>query len=355
MFQTPYKSYNSAMDNSQRIVTIKDIAQELKLSVSTVSRALRDSAEIKLETKMLVKEVAARLHYTPNPIALSLKEKRSKIIGVIVPEIANNFSSNCIAGIEDIAYKKGYHVLIFQSHEKYEREKENVQLLVSRRIDGLIISLANETQCYDHLTDTIDKNIPLVMFDRVCHSINSHKVITNDYFGAYNGVEHLIQQGYHNIALITLPLNLSITQNRLNGYKDALKKYNLPVHDEWIIHSPIDVVCSEMTIRKILESDNRPDAIFISAERLNITCIKVIKEMGLRIPEDIALAGFSDNPITPYLAPALTAVKQPTFNVGQKAAELIIELIENNNTTRQYRTIQLDTALDIQSSSRRRV
>src|ERR1700761_374268 len=181
----PSKIKKASGMSEKHNVTIKDIAQKLKLSVSTVSRALRDSNEIKPATRQIVRELASELRYSPNPIALSLKEKKSKIIGVIVPEIANNFCAATIAGIEDIAYSKGYHVIIFQSHEKFEREVINTQLLTSRRIEGLIISLSNETDSLAHIHDIMDKGIPVVMFDRVSDEISTHKVVVNDYYGAY--------------------------------------------------------------------------------------------------------------------------------------------------------------------------
>lgn len=340
--------------SDQHNVTIKDIAQQLKLSVSTVSRALRNSTEIKPATRQLVRELAAELHYSPDPVALSLKDKKSKIIGVIVPEIANNFCAATIAGIEDIAYSKGYHVIIFQSHEKMEREVINTQLLNSRRIEGLIISLSNETNSYAHLHETIEKGVPVVMFDRVSDEIITHKVVVNDYYGAYRATEHLIQEGYHNIAHLTIAKFLSITQQRLNGYTDALKKYGIPFKQEWIVHCPnFNSAEIEQSIRRLFSGQQKPNAILASVERLATSCMNVLKEMNLRIPEDVALVGFSDNPINHLLAPSLTSVRQPTFDIGQQAAELLINLIENKNTLQKFKTVQLDTTLDIQASSRR--
>ncbi|HVW59304.1 MAG TPA: LacI family DNA-binding transcriptional regulator [Puia sp.] len=337
--------------SEQHIVTIKDIAQQLKLSVSTVSRALRNSTEIKPATRQLVRELAAELNYSPNPIALSLKEKKSKIIGVIVPEIANNFCASTIAGIEDIAYSKGYHVIIFQSHEKLDREVINTQLMASRRIEGLIISLSNETNSFDHIRETIDKGIPVVMYDRVSEDISTHKVVVNDYYGAYKGTEHLIQEGYHKIAHVTISKFLSITQKRLNGYVDALRKYDIPVRKEWIVHCNFET--AEQSIRELFSGKDRPNAILASVERLATSCMNVLKEMNLRIPEDVALVGFSDNPINHLLSPALTSVRQPTFDIGQQAAELLLNLIENKNAVQKYRTVQLETTLEIHDSSRR--
>lgn len=339
--------------SEQHNVTIKDIAQQLKLSVSTVSRALRDSSEIKPATRQIVRELAAELRYSPNPIALSLKEKKSKIIGVIVPEIANNFCAATIAGIEDIAYSKGYHVIIFQSHERFEREVINTQLLMSRRIEGLIVSLSNETHSLTHIREIMGKGIPVVMFDRVSDEISTHKVVVNDYYGAYKATEHLIQEGYHRIAHLTISEFLSITQKRMNGYSDALKKYDLPVRNDWIVHCNFDFPEIERSIRKLFSGPDKPNAILASVERLATICMSVLKEMNLRIPEDVALVGFSDNPINHLLAPPLTSIRQPTFDIGQQAAELLLNLIENKSGSPRFKTVQLETSLDIQASSQR--
>ena len=338
--------------NKPHSVTIKDIAQQLKLSPSTVSRALRDSKDIKPETRLLVRQVAEELHYSPNPIALSLKEKRSKIIGVIVPEIANTFCSATIAGIEDIAYKRGYHVMIFQSHEAYEREVASVHLLESRRMDGLIISVSGETRRFDHLEEM---NAPMVMFDRVHEGLPAHKVVVDDKAGAFQGVEHLIQQGFRDVAIISMAPWLSITENRLNGYKEALKKHKIPLRKEWMVHCDFNPTAMDNAIRNLFSGTEKPNALFFSVERLAISCLKVLGELGLRIPEDVALAGFSDNPVSPYLAPALTSIRQPTFEIGQISAELLIEQIEDPSAPIEYKTIQLNTTLDIRASSLRNV
>lgn len=332
-------------------ITIKDIAQRLNVSVSTVSRALRGSTDIKKETRELILQVADELNYRPNPIALSLKDKKTKVIGVMVQEIANNYCSATIAGIEDYANKMGYQVLISQSHEKYDVEVTNLHLLASRRVDGIIITLSNETKNAAHLQDLIDKGIPVVMFDRVCEYLPSHKVIVDDYEGSYNAAEHLIQQGYKRIAHLTISPCLAITQRRLQGYKDALKAHGLKTKKEWIIHCDFDPGHMENDVRNLLSGPHRPDAIFSSVERLSMVCLKVMKQMNLKVPDDVAIAGFSDNPVSGFLSPALTSVAQPTFEIGQHAAALLISQIETKERPKEYSTIQLKTRLDIRESS----
>ena len=340
--------------NSQHEITLKDIAQKLKISVSTVSRALRGSTEINPETCKQVLALAEELHYSPNPIALSLKDKRTKVLGVMVQEIANNYCSATIAGIENYAHNKGYHVIISQSQEQYETEVTNTKLLASRRIDGLIITVSNETKDVSHLQDLIDKGIPVVMFDRVSDQLQTHKVVVDDYRGAYDAACHLIEQGYHNIAHLTISKYLGITQNRLRGFLDAMKDHNLSVKKDWIVHCDFNTATIEKEIRKLFARKQRPDAILTSVERLSMMCLKVLKEMKLKVPDDVALAGFADNPLSRFLCPALTSVCQPTFEIGQQAAALLIDLIESKTEPEIYKTVTLKTCLDIQESSLRK-
>jgi LacI family transcriptional regulator len=335
--------------------TIKDIAKRLKISVSTVSRALRGSKDISDETRRLVLAVAEELHYSPNPIAISLRDKKTKVIGVIVQEIANNYCSAVIAGIEDIAFKMGYNVLISQSHEKIDIEVLNTRLLASRRIDGLLITISNETRNIDHLNEMIEKGIPVVMFDRISDELQTHKVVVDDYKGAFDATSHLIEQGYKKIAHLTISKHLPITQNRLNGYLDALKAHKLTAKKEWIVYCDFCEENMKNEIRKLVEGKTRPNAIFSSVERLTMVTVKVLKQMNLRVPEDVALAGFADNPLSRYLNPSLTSVCQPTFSIGQNATELLIELIESKKAEEKYTTLKLKTTLDIQESSLRKL
>jgi len=332
-------------------VTIKDIAERLKISVSTVSRALRGSADISDETRRMVLSLAEELQYSPNPIALSLRDKKTKVIGVIVQEIANNYCSAVIAGIEDIAFKMGYNVLISQSHEKINLEVLNTRLLASRRVDGLLITISNETSNVDHLKEMIARGIPVVMFDRISDGLQTHKVVVDDYKGAFDATSHLIEQGYKRIAHLTISKQLAITQNRLNGYLDALKAHKIPVRNEWIVYCDFDEANMKNEVRKLLSIKKRPNAIFSSVERLSMVSVKVLKDMKLKVPADVALAGFADNPLSRYLNPSLTAVCQPTFSIGQNATELLIELIESKKAEEKYTTIKLKTTLDVQESS----
>lgn len=335
-------------------VTIKDIARKLGLSASTVSRALRGSTEINDDTRKLVQELAAEWHYTPNSIALSLKEKKTKVIGVIVPEIANYFCSAVIAGIEDYAYNKGYHVIIFQSHEKYQRELMNIKLLESRRIDGLIISVSNETKNGAHIQELINKGIPVVMFDRICNEIDTPRVVTDDKGGAYIATKHLIEQGYARIAHLTMASQLSVTKNRTKGYSEALRDNDIPFQKKWVIACNFDIKNVKHAINKLFKATPKPNAILAASERIAIRSIEALKEMKLNIPGDVAMAGFFDNPVSRFIDPPLTSIHQPTFDIGLSSAKLLIEMIEGNTLQHQLKTIELKTTMEVRASSLRK-
>lgn len=335
-------------------VTIKDIARTLGLSASTVSRALRGSTEINDDTRRLVQELAEKLNYTPNPIALSLKEKKTRVIGVIVPEIANYFCSAVIGGIEDFAYNNGYHVVIFQSHEKYERELMNIKLLESRRIDGLIISVSNETKNGKHIQELINKGTPVVMFDRICNEVDTPRVVTDDKGGTFIAAKHLIEQGYKRIAHLTMASHLSVTKNRTKGYIEALRESNISFQKKWVIACNFDIASVKNAINKLFKDAPKPNAILAASERIALRSIEALKEMKLRIPADVAVAGFFDNPVSRFIDPPLTSIHQPTFDIGQSSARLLIEMIDSNKLQHQLKTIELKTTLEIRESTRRR-
>ncbi|HEY1165382.1 MAG TPA: LacI family DNA-binding transcriptional regulator [Chitinophaga sp.] len=334
--------------------TIKDIAKALGLSTSTVSRALRDSHEISTETKQLVLEYATRINYHPNPIALSLKEKRSRSIGVIVAEIANSFFSQAINGIESVAYDKGYNVIISQSHESYDKEVMTLQYLASRSIDGLLISVSTATKDLQHLRALHERGFPIVFFDRIVEDINTHKVMVDNFRGAYDATMHLIKQGYKNIATITNSENLSITRERVAGYVEALAQKNTKARKSMIkycFHGGMILSEVEEAITQLMKTKPRPDAIFTSSDKLTTGCMRVLKSKGIRIPEDIAVVGFSNSDLIELLDPPLTVVRQPAFEMGQVATELLLQLIESKRPVKDFERKILATSLIVQQST----
>ncbi|HQY11523.1 MAG TPA: LacI family DNA-binding transcriptional regulator [Ferruginibacter sp.] len=335
-------------------ITIKDIAKALGLSTSTVSRALRGSYEISPETKKLVIEYAEQYNYRPNPIALSLKERRSRSIGVVVCEIANNFFSQAINGIESIAYNRGYHVIISQSHESYDREVVNVEHLASRSVDGLLVSLSSETEHIEHFKNLHEKGFPIVFFDRITEEIETFKVVVDNYKGAYDATQHLVDSGYTKIAHVTSSQHLSISKERLDGYKAALADNGIALNESYIRycnHGGMIYTELEDAVKSLVQLKDRPDAIFSAGDRLTISCLNALRSIGLKIPDDIALVGFSNSPLAELLNPALSVVKQPAFEMGQVATELLIKLIESKRPVTEFEKVVLQTEIFTRESS----
>jgi LacI family transcriptional regulator len=328
--------------------TIKDIARALGLSTSTVSRALRDSYEISEDTKRLVMDYAEKIHYKPNPIALSLKERRSYSIGVIVCEVANSFFSQAINGIESIAYNKGYHVIISQSHDSYEREVINVQHLANRSVDGLLVSMSAETTDLSHLQRLHDEGLPMVFFDRVTDAIETHKVTVNNKKGAFEATEFLIKEGHTKIAHLANAPHLSITPERLEGYKAALQAHGVPFNEDYVQychHGGMIYEEVEEAVKRILQMPDKPEAIFVASDRLSTGCLTALKKFNPGNMQEIAIAGFSNSDVVDLLQPSISYVRQPAFEMGRIATEMLIQLIESNKPVTEFRTVVLDTQL----------
>ncbi len=332
-------------------ITIKDIGRALNLSTSTVSRALRGSYEISAETKRLVMEYAERMNYRPNPIALSLKENRSRVLGVIVPQIANNFFSQAINGIEAIAYSRGYHVIIMQSHENYEREVITVQQAVNRKVDGLLISISSQTSDVAHLQTLHEKNFPIVLFDRISDELDTPKITADNYGGAFAATEHLIQTGRRRIAHIAIPAYVSITAERLAGYRAALAQYGLPYDETLIRYAGFGQHEIDAIVDELLDRSLPPDAFFTTSDRLALGCLTALHRRGVDIPAQVALIGFTNTTVADLLAPSMSTVEQPAQEIGQLAAEQLIDRIERKQKRPSVTTLRLPTRLVIRQSS----
>lgn len=325
-------------------LTIKDIAKALNLSTSTISRALRGSHEISEETKDLVLEYVNKVNYQRDPIALSLKERRSYSIGVIVCEVANQFYSQIINGIESVAYNKGYHVIISQTHDRYEREVINVEHLANRSIDGLIVSVSAEDKDYSHFEKLHQRGLPIVFFDRVLNSINTHKVLCNNFKGAFEATKFLIAQGCKRIAHLTNAPQLSITIERQNGYEEALKSHGIPVDPSLIKYCRQgggDQMEVEEAVEQLLSSPQAPDAVFVASDRLSIGCLLAFKKHN--VLENVLIAGFSSSEAVELFKPSFSYVAQPAYDMGCKAAELLISLIESRYPIEDFETVTFDT------------
>ena len=337
----------------KRPVTIRNLALKLNLSISTISRALRGVSDINAETKQAVLDLAKELNYQPNHIAQSLRSKHTHTIGVIVPELVMHFFSSAINGIQDVTTNEGYNIIICPSNERYEEEVKSVNSLIAHRVDGIIASLSRQTKDLSHFSAAQECGIPVVLFDRVStdeEGIEKFcKVVVDDYKGAFEAVDHLIKIGRRKIAHISGPKHLLIAVNRLKGYKDALEKNNLPFNEKYIIH------CSDMkdnttlAVNKLLDLSNPPDAIFAINDPIAIKSLQVIKKRGLSIPKDIALMGFTGEPVTEIVEPSLSTVHLPVFDMGVKAARLLLERIEVNDLPAE--SVILNTYLQVRDST----
>jgi LacI family transcriptional regulator len=334
--------------------TIKDIAKALNLSTSTVSRALNGSHEIGAETKKQVLEYAEKINYRPNPIALSLKEQKSRSIGVVVCEVANNYFSQAINGIESIAYNSGYHVIITQTHESAERELANVQHLLSRQVDGLLVSLSAQTVDTSIYEELQSKSFPVVFFDRVAHNIQTHKVVVDNFGAAFGATESLINAGYKKIVHLTSTSNLLISQERFKGFKAALDKHGINFPETYFSEcSHGGMILSEIknAVERLMSLPAPPDAILSTNDRLTTGCISILKGLGYIIPDDVALVGFTNSDVAESFDPPLTVVRQPAFQMGQMATELLIKTIESKQRIENYTTEILSTELICRESS----
>lgn len=329
-------------------VTIKDIAKALGVSTSTVSRALRDSYEINPETKKAILECARQMNYRPNPIALSLKKQKTRSIGVVISEIANSFFSQAINGVESVANESGYHVVIAQTHESYTKEMTTLEYLASRSIDGLLVSVSTETRDMSHFARLSEKGLPIVFFDRITKDIKTHTVVVDNFRGAYEATQHLLRKGCKHIAHLANAAVLSITQERLAGYKSALKEHGMPLIPgliKYCHHGGMLMPEVEEALTELLQHDPRPDAIFAAGDKLTTETLQLLRRRHIRVPEEIALTGFSNSELIDLITPPLTVVKQPAFEMGEIATRILIEEIERKLPASEYEQRKLNTQL----------
>jgi LacI family transcriptional regulator len=325
-----FKLNNKIAFNMKKSVTIKDIAKELNVSIATVSRALRNSSEISKETKLAVLKIAKEMDYHPNLVARSLINKSSRVLGVVVPTINRQFWSNSISGIENEAYKVGYKVMIFQSAESYQKEVEIVEILANSMVDGILIAFSKETQDFAHVQHVVDRGIPVLLFERVSEFLQLSKVVTDDFLGAKTIVNHLIERGKNRIAYIGGPLSLTVCMDRFLGYKSALLENKIPFDGKLAIEiSDFNVEYAGRAFKELWESGNRPNAVFCFADVLALGVLAVSKELKIKIPFELAIAGFGNDEIAKYVSPSLTTMDQPSFQIGQLAAKLILEQINS--------------------------
>lgn len=326
-------------------ITLKKIAAEFNVSIATVSKALNDSHEISVKTKEKIQEFAKKHHYKPNKIALSLLNKKTKTLGVIIPNIMNSFFTEVFVGIEEKASELGYSLISCISNESYEKEVNTVDLLKSGTIDGFIVSIAEETQInnnYTHFIDAINEGVPIVLFDRVADEINCDKVIVNDFEGARNATEHLIKTGCKKIALVSIIDNLSVGKLRLQGYKKALSDYNIPIEEKIIVrlHKKEDFE----TTMKIILADKKIDGLLCLEESSALASLKLIKSMNYKIPEEMSIICFTNGKLPQFVSPTITTISQHGKYIGETATKMLVERLESKNET-EFTTKIIKTSL----------
>jgi len=339
----------------KRKVTLKQIAKELDVSISTVSKSLRNSPEISEDTRQKVQAFAKLYNYKPNNIALSLKNKKTKTIGIIIPEIVHHFFATVISGIEQVANENGYNVIVCLSDESFDKEVINMEMLANGSIDGFIMSLSKETQQkkdFHHIVEVIDQGMPVVMFDRVTNDVLCDKVIIDDQMAAYEAVDFLIGKRFKTIALVTTVDYVSVGKLRTEGYVKALRDHDMKI-DENLIVKIEDIENCASKIEKLLV-ESRPDAIFAVNELFAVTTIKLANKMGLKVPDDISVIGFTDGIISQFSTPSITTVSQNGIKMGGRAAKLLIdrlEMEEEEEENEQYKTELIETSLVFREST----
>ncbi|MEM9297995.1 MAG: LacI family DNA-binding transcriptional regulator [Bacteroidota bacterium] len=310
-------------------ITIKDIAQRLNLSTSTVSRALTSHSDVKAETRKLVTSLAKELDYYPDPLAVNLKQRKTKIIGLILPKIVNRFFSKALAGIQEVVNREGYNIIISQSDESIHTEKKNVEDMLANRVDGLLVSLSKETMSAEHFLKVLNTETPIVFFDRVNEELETSRVIIDDYEASYKAVDHLIEQGCKRIAHVAGPPNLINCKNRLEGYKDAIKNNGIFLDKKLIVFSSYERDDVEVHTKYFLSLKHPPDGIFAINDASAIQMIHHIKKAGFSIPGDIAIVGFNNEANGEFIDPPLSTVDSPALQLGKSAARLLFDHIDN--------------------------
>jgi LacI family transcriptional regulator len=331
--------------------TIKILAKELNLSIATVSKALRDSHEISSDTKKKVLAVAKHLNYIPNPYASSLRKRRSKTIAVVLPEVNDSFFSLAINGIESIAMDKGYHVLIYLTHESFVREQAILHEFKSGRVDGILMSVSGETSESDHVKEVIAAGMPVVFFDRVCEDVETAKIVTDDFESSYKATSHLISMGCKKIVYLSTSSTLSINSKRMYGFKKALTDNGIKDNTADIISCCSNTEGNYKIVRAALQKKNRPDGVIASVEKLTTPIYLACTDLGLSIPEKIKVITFTNLQAALILTPTLTTITQPAFEMGQAAAAVLFKALRKKNYNLKEETVVIPSVLNIRHST----
>ncbi|GLB53419.1 LacI family transcriptional regulator [Neptunitalea chrysea] len=331
-------------------VTIYDIAKALNITAATVSRALNNNPKISEATRTLVIETAKKMNYEQNRFALALKSGKSNNVGVVVPFINRNFFSSIIRGIEEELYPKGYHVIICQTHEDTKKEEETVQNLLNAQVDGILMSVSKTTQQLRHFKKVLKSNTPLVFFDRIKEIDGVSTVTIDDFQGGYIATKHLIDMGCTRIAHATVDLALDIYKYRFEGYKEALNDHGIPFKEEYIIKTKSDIDAGEKAIKKLMKLKNAPDAIFSASDFAALGAIQELTKLGVKVPNEFAVVGFSNEPFTQFMELSITTVDQSPVEMGKMAARVFLEQMKEP-TLKIMKKVELSPELIVRKSS----
>ncbi|SFU27546.1 transcriptional regulator, LacI family [Pustulibacterium marinum] len=331
-------------------VTIYDIAKALNVTAATVSRALNNNPKISEATRTLVLETAKKMNYEQNKFALALKSGKSHNVGVVVPFVNRNFFSSIIRGIEEELYPKGYHVIICQTHEDAKKEEETIQNLLNAQVDGILMSVSKHTQNLKHFEKVLKKNTPLVFFDRVKPLKGVSSVTIDDFRGGYEATEHLIKSGYSKIAHVTVDLSLSIYERRFEGYREALKDYDLPYNENYVVKAKSDIDSGEEAIKQLLKLKEAPDAVFSSSDFAALGAIRQLQSLGISVPQDFGVVGFSNEPFTQFMELSMSTVDQAPVEMGKMSAKVFLEQIKDVKV-KVEKKVELSPELIVRKSS----
>lgn len=331
--------------------TIKDIANVLNISAAAVSKALHDDSRISKKTKKAVKQVAKNLNYQPNHLASALRKGKSNLVGVIVPRTNSNFFSSVIQNIEEVLNKEGYNIIITQSNESFKKECDSIDTLLFTQVDGIIASMANETTDLSYYEKVKDNNIPLILFDRGENDLNVDYIGINDYESSHIIVEHLVNQGCKRIAHIGGYKHTRIFNNRIRGYIDALTKHKLPLDNELLIESNLTTEDGREKMSQLLSLKNRPDAVYIASDHAALGALQILNEQNIKVPEDIALVGFGDEPFTAMVTPSISSINQHSAEIGKQAALRFLSYVNKKAVKQTLNKIILDAKLIVRESS----
>jgi LacI family transcriptional regulator len=336
-------------------VTLMDIARELNITAATVSRALNNHPAIKESTKKTVRQVAEKLQYQPNKIASSLRSGKSNIIGVIIPSAEINFFGSVVHGIEKVANENNYNVLIYQTNELYEYEKKGVQTFLRSQVDGVLASISKESINLDHYNEIKKRGVPLILFDRAVDTLGVSSVVVDDYAGAFAATKHLIMQGCRRIAHIGGQQHVSIFNQRLKGYIDALNVHGIAVDDDLIVFGKVSIESGRDRMQKLLALSNKPDGLFAVEDFTALGAMQTIKSAGLKIPDQMAIIGFANEPFGEYITPSLSTVNQQTVQMGEEAAKLFFSSVDKKGagSTNPFKLVLQPELICRQSSQKK--